>query len=118
MSLSGAFVAWPLCMAIKGLNRQYEASHMPSPASFQQLHQDPQTLLLLDDGSGSGSGSNINLKGNTNSHHAEESNERTTLLQMLHAALDEVEVPTGPWHQSIAGLLALHLQQTSPAVTY
>lgn len=97
-------------MAIKGLNRQYEHPQVSSSSPFQHYEQDPQTLPLLDDSSGS----------SCSIHHiatTEQTNERTTLLQILYAALDEVEVSTGPWHQSIAGLLGYHIQHTSSAVT-
>ncbi|KAM7219430.1 hypothetical protein V8F06_005164 [Rhypophila decipiens] len=97
ISLSGVFVAWPLCMAIKGLNRR--------PAEDHELEQ--QHELQNAASSGKGRGKRIDSQ----PAQPPDNMDRVALLQVLCAALDEVETPTGPWHESIAGLVNMGLLQ-------
>ncbi|KAM7185308.1 hypothetical protein V8F33_012486 [Rhypophila sp. PSN 637] len=97
ISLSGAFVAWPLCMAIKGLNRR--------PAQDHELEQQHELQNVAS--SGKGLGKRIDSQ----SAQPPDNIDRVALLQVLCAALDEVEIPTGPWHESIAGLVNMALLQ-------
>ncbi|KAK4207406.1 hypothetical protein QBC37DRAFT_433484 [Rhypophila decipiens] len=99
ISLSGAFVAWPLCMAIKGLNRR--------PAQDDELEQEHELQNAAS--SGKGRGKRIDSQ----PAQPPDNMDRVALLQVLCAALDEVETPGGPWHESIAGLVnmgLLHVQ--------
>ncbi|KAM7206069.1 hypothetical protein V8F20_002851 [Naviculisporaceae sp. PSN 640] len=77
LSLSGAFVAWPICMAIKGLNRQIATEEQEGEHS--KCGKTPQIPTGDMD--------------------------KITLLQVLCAALDDFESPSGPWHESIAGFV-------------